>query len=210
MSSDRPVLPPPPPDLAPDSAGARTEPAGKTVSEEKTGRGSWLHGSRHARSHAKPVAQPSKDKVAAANASPVRSPSASSTSASSSPRPRTRTAHLRLTRVDPVSVMKMTFLLAIALGIVMVVAVTIIWSVLSAVGVWDNINSAVQQVLGTESGQNFDVSKYIGTSRVIGFSLIASVINVVLVTAIATLAAFVYNLAAALLGGVEMTWTEDR
>lgn len=124
--------------------------------------------------------------------------------------PRTRTAHLRLTRIDPLSVMKMAFLLSIALGIVMVVAVTIVWSVLSAVGVWDNINSAVQQVIGTEQGETFDVSEYIGTPRVIGFALIASVINVVLLTAIATLSAFVYNLAAALLGGVEMTWAEDR
>lgn len=124
--------------------------------------------------------------------------------------PRTRSAHLRLTRIDPLSMMKMSFLLSIALGIVMVVAVTIIWSVLSAVGVWDNIDSAVQQVIGTESGDAFHVSDYIGTSRVIGFALIASVINVVLLTAIATLAAFIYNLAAALLGGVEMTWAEDR
>lgn len=208
MSSDRPVLPPPPPDLARGSSsasdGTRAVPARKAEGEQKEGRSPFKPGSRRAGPAARPE-EPGTDK-GGASANLVRS----SATSSAAGRPRTRTAHLRLTRIDPFSVMKMTFLLAIALGIVMVVAVTIIWSVLSAVGVWDNINSAVQQVLGTESGENFDVSKYIGTSRVIGFSLIASVINVVLVTAIATLAAFVYNLAAALLGGVEMTWAEER
>ena len=36
--------------------------------------------------------------------------------------------------------MKTSFLLSIALGIVLVVAVAIIWSVLGAAGVWDSIN----------------------------------------------------------------------
>lgn len=197
MPSDRPVLPPAP-------AGAKGgSPAAESARDAGPDKGSG--GSLTARLRGTASSSPDEKASAAAasKAAPARPVSAAGPV-------RTRTAHLRLTRIDPLSVMKMTFLLSIALGIVLVVSVTIVWSVLSAVGVWDNINAAVQQVIGTEQGETFDVGEYIGTPRVIGFSLIASVINVVLLTAIATLAAFVYNLAAALLGGVEVTWAEDR
>ena len=121
-----------------------------------------------------------------------------------------RRARLRLVRIDPWSVMKTSFLLSIAFGIVTVVAVAVVWSVLGAAGVWDSINQTVSDVLGGDSAQNFDVQNYVGTSRVLGFTMIVAVVDVVLITAISTLGAFLYNLAAALLGGVEVTLAEDE
>ena len=85
-----------------------------------------------------------------------------------------------------------------------------VWSVLGAAGVWDSINKTVQDVLGGRRRQTFDVKNYVGTSRVLGFTMIVAVVDVVLITAIATLGAFLYNLAAALLGGVEVTLAEDE
>ena len=126
-------------------------------------------------------------------------------------RPRgTRKARLRLVHLDPWSVMKTSFLLSIAFGIVTVVAVAVVWSVLGAAGVWDSINQTVSDVLGGDSAQSFDVQNYVGTSRVLGFTMIVAVVDVVLITAISTLGAFLYNLAAALLGGVEVTLAEDE
>ncbi|MGH3331487.1 MAG: DUF3566 domain-containing protein, partial [Nocardioidaceae bacterium] len=121
-----------------------------------------------------------------------------------------RKARLRLAHVDPWSIMKTAFLLSIAFGIVTVIAVAVVWSVLGAAGVWDSINQTVQEVLGGESGAGFDVEDYVGTSRILGFTLIVAVVDVVLITAIATLGAFLYNLAAALLGGIEVTLAEDE
>jgi hypothetical protein len=120
-----------------------------------------------------------------------------------------RRARLRLTRIDPWSVMKTAFLLSIALGIVTVVSVLMVWTVLGAAGVWDSINATVQDILGGEASAGFDIENYLGTSRVIGFTMLVAVIDVVLLTAIATLAAFLYNMAAALLGGIEVTLAED-
>jgi transmembrane protein DUF3566 len=120
-----------------------------------------------------------------------------------------RRARLRLTRIDPWSVMKTAFLLSIAFGVVTVVSVLMVWSVLGAAGVWESINATVQNVLGEESATTFDIENYLGTSRVLGFTLLISVVDVVLLTAIATLAAFLYNMAAALLGGVEVTLAEE-
>lgn len=131
--------------------------------------------------------------------------------AGTTPRPRgTRRARLRLVHLDPWSVMKTSFLLSIAFGIVTVVSVGLVWSVLGAAGVWDSINATVTDVLGNEGSEPFDIENYVGASRVLGFTMIVAVVDVILITAIATLAAFLYNLAAALLGGVEVTLAEDE
>jgi Transmembrane domain of unknown function (DUF3566) len=144
-----------------------------------------------------------------ANSTASRNTSVTSKPASNS-RPRTRRARLRVTHVDPWSVMKVSFLLSIAIGIVTVIAVAVVWSVLGAAGVWDSINTSVQEVIGGETGQSFNVEDYVGTSRVLGFTMIVAVVDVVLITAIATLGAFLYNLAATLLGGLEVTLAEDE
>jgi hypothetical protein len=125
-------------------------------------------------------------------------------------RGRTRKARLRLTHLDPWSVMKTSFLLSVAFGIVTVIAVAVVWSVLGAAGVWESINQTVQEVIGGETGAAFDVEDYVGTSRVMGFTMIVAVVDVILITAIATLSAFLYNLAATLLGGLEVTLAEDE
>ncbi len=121
------------------------------------------------------------------------------------PKRRPRKAQLRLVQVDAWSVMKTAFLLSIAFGIVTIVAVAIVWSVLGAAGVWDSLNTTVQTVMGND----FRVQDYIGTGRVLGFTMLVSAVDVVLLTAIATLGAFLYNLAATLLGGIEVTLAED-
>ncbi len=121
-----------------------------------------------------------------------------------------RQAKLRLVQVEPWSVMKTAFLLSVAIAIVTVVAVAIIWSVLGAAGLWDSINSIVQESVGDTNGAPFEIQKYLGTSRVLGFTMIVAVADVVLITAIATLGAFLYNLTATLVGGVEVTFAEDK
>ena len=57
---------------------------------------------------------------------------------------------------------------------------------------------------------SFDVENYVGMSRVMGFTMLVAVVDVILLTAIATLGAFLYNMAAALLGGIEVTLAEDE
>jgi hypothetical protein len=120
-----------------------------------------------------------------------------------------RKARLRLVQVEPWSVMKTAFLLSVAIGIVTVVAVGIVWGVLGAAGLWDSVNSIVQDSIGDSTGSPFEIQKYLGTSRVLGFTMIVAVADVILITAIATLGAFLYNLAAGLLGGIELTFAED-
>ncbi|KQY57434.1 MULTISPECIES: DUF3566 domain-containing protein [unclassified Nocardioides] len=143
-----------------------------------------------------------------ASANP-ESPKAAERAAKTSGGRRPRRARLRLTRIDPWSVMKTAFLLSVAFGIVTIVAVTIVWGVLGMAGIWDSVNQMVETVIGEDS-TSFDVQDYLGMSRVLGFTMLVAVIDVVLLTAMATLGAFLYNMAAALLGGVELTLAEDE
>ncbi len=106
--------------------------------------------------------------------------------------------------------MKTAFLLSIALGIVTVVAVAMIWEVIGAAGVWDSINDTVKEVVDEPGTADFDIKDYVGTDRVLGFTMLVAAVDVVLMTAIATLGAFLYNMSAALLGGIEVTLAEDH
>jgi hypothetical protein len=129
--------------------------------------------------------------------------------AKASGRPQTRKARLRMSRIDPWSVMKTSFLLAIAFGIVTWVAVFIVWSAIGAAGVFDNINSTVQEVLGTPAGEPFRVENYVNTGKVMGFTTLLACADVLIITALATLGSFLYNIAATLLGGLEVTLASE-
>jgi hypothetical protein len=231
-----PILPPPSPEMIEEAEQAKVESAKAQEAEaekqalreaQKASREERLaerdaEKARKAQERAQEKARQKAEKqqktaprpTKAARPTPVTATSTSAPAATPTPSGRagvrrTRRAQLRLVPVDAWSVMKTAFLLSIALGIVLVVAVAIIWAVLGAAGVWDSINSIVQQAVGSDSGKAFDIQEYAGTSRVLGFTMIVAVIDVILITAIATLGAFLYNLSAALLGGIEVTLAED-
>ncbi len=125
-------------------------------------------------------------------------------------RPRTvRRAKLKLSRIDPWSVTKVSLLLSIAFGIMCVVAVFLIFSIMSAAGLWDHVNETIQGVLNQDAKDRFDINDYVGMNRVMGITMLISAIDVVLITALATLGAFIYNMSASLLGGIEVTLAED-
>lgn len=122
---------------------------------------------------------------------------------------RVRKARLRLMRIDPWSVMKTAFLLSVALGITLFVAVAVLWSVLDAAGVFTAVGDLVRDLTQSDTSGGVDIESYTALSRVLGFTTLIAVVDVVLVTALATLGAFLYNLSASLLGGLEVTLAED-
>jgi Transmembrane domain of unknown function (DUF3566) len=119
-----------------------------------------------------------------------------------------RKARLQIRQVDPWSVMKLGFLLSLALGIVFVVAVGILWSLLDSGGVFDSINKVVADVANDQT--DFTVQGSLAFRRVMGVTLVLAVVQVILNTALATLAAFLYNLASGLVGGLDVTLVEEH
>ena len=120
-----------------------------------------------------------------------------------------RRVKLSVSRVDPWSVMKLSFLLSVAIGIAGVVMIAVLWMILSGMGVFADINRTVEDVLNTSTGAKFDLMDYIGLGRVVSLSIVIGVIDVILMTAIATLGAFLYNVCSSLVGGLQLTLTDD-
>ncbi len=123
---------------------------------------------------------------------------------------RTRKARLRLSRLDPWSVMKTSFLFSIAAGIMLVVAVYAVWTVLNTSGLFNSVNDIVKSVVSTPGDTTpFRIQEYVNTQKVVGVAALVAVVDVLLITALATLGSFLYNLAATMLGGLEVTLAED-
>jgi hypothetical protein len=117
-----------------------------------------------------------------------------------------RRASLQVRRVDPWSVLKLAFVLSVALFFVWMVAVGVLYGVLDGMGVWDKLNGTYNEfAVNTTAASN---GPLITVGRVLGIAAIVGAINIVLFTALATVGAFVYNVSADLAGGLEVTLAE--
>lgn len=208
----------PPQTSAPRDKAAPSKPAAKSSNQKSTGSTSGSAKTGAAASagrdrsstptagdYARTTRQsPDSTSVIPAVKDDAPSPAAAASAASAAG----RQARLRLTHVEPWSVTRLAFVVSVALMIVSVVAVTIFWVVLDLTGIWDQLNGTVTNVLSDSEG-SFDLTDYLGLGRLVGLTLVFSAINVVLMTAIATIAAHLYNLAAQLLGGIQVTFSDD-
>ncbi|MEU3572037.1 DUF3566 domain-containing protein [Kitasatospora sp. NPDC036755] len=122
---------------------------------------------------------------------------------------RTRKARLRVTKVDPWSVMKVSFLLSLAVGIIIIVAAAVLWMTLDSLGVFDSLTKTLKDVTGSDSSGGLNLMDYVGFGKVMTFTTLIAVVDVVLLTALSTLSAFIYNAAAGFTGGVELTLAEE-
>ena len=120
-----------------------------------------------------------------------------------------RKARLYVSRIDPWSIFKAAFMLALALGIVIVVAVAMLWWVLDYAGVFVTVSSSINDVVGSATA-NFDLVSLLDFSRVMGVAVVVAAVEVVLVSITATLFAFIYNLSVGLTGGIEVVLTDQN
>ncbi|WP_233266986.1 DUF3566 domain-containing protein [Tomitella fengzijianii] len=110
-------------------------------------------------------------------------------------------ASMQLRSIDPWSALKVSLVVSVALFLVWMVAVAIIYVVLDGMGVWDRLNSGVSDIISTEESS----SALVGPGQVFGVAAILGIINIVLLTALSTLGAFIYNMSSEMVGGVEVT-----
>lgn len=120
-----------------------------------------------------------------------------------------RLARLTVRRVDPWSVMKLSFLVSVALGIVVVVASIVLWQTLQGMGIFDAVAEPIVQATRGEDGGGVNILDYIGLERVVTLTAVLAGINVVLITAFATLGAFLYNVCSSMVGGLQVTLAEE-
>lgn len=117
-----------------------------------------------------------------------------------------RRLRVTVNRVDPWTVLRLSFLLSIAAAVITVVAVMLLWAMLQVGGVFGSVDETLNTVLDEGS---LTITQYFSFLRVFSLAVLVGAVDVVLITALATIGAFLYNLAASLTGGLEMTVTED-
>jgi hypothetical protein len=161
--------------------------------------------SRSALPQGGPSASPSQANPSSRPAGPTARPAGAQSTAAAA---RARRVKLTVSRVDPWSAMKMSFLISVALGIAGVVMVAVLWMILSGMGVFTEVNRMVGTII-SDSENPFDIMDFLGFGRVLSLSIVIGVIDVILLTALSTPGAFLYNICSALVGGLQLTLTDD-
>lgn len=111
-------------------------------------------------------------------------------------------ASMQIRRIDPWSMLKVSLLLSVALFFVWMIAVAFLYLVLGGMGVWAKLNSNVGDLLNNTSGNSAEL---VSSGTIFGGAVLIGLVNIVLLTAMATIGAFVYNLTTDLIGGIEVT-----
>ena len=111
-------------------------------------------------------------------------------------------ASMQLRRIDPWSALKVSLLLNVALFFVWMIAVAFLYLVLGAMGVWNKLNSNVGDLLTNSSGGGGDL---VSAGSIFGGAALVGLVNIVLLTAMATIGAYIYNLSTDIVGGIEVT-----
>jgi hypothetical protein len=146
---------------------------------------------------AEPEATPDSDE----RAGPGRSPGGFPMSWPRNRRP--RQASLQLKRLDPWSVLKIALVLAVVLYLIWLVAVGVLYGVLDGIGVWDRLNGQYADLVTEQAGD-----RLISAGRVFGAAAVIGAVNSLLFAVALSVGAFVYNVSADLVGGVEVTLSE--
>ncbi len=119
----------------------------------------------------------------------------------------TKQVRLKLVYIDFWSALKLSFLLAVVLGIVLVVVVFLVWTVIASTGIFDSVSQLFQDVAG--EGSDFRLDSIIGLPQVMGFSIIVALLNIVVLTALGAIAALLYNLSVRITGGLLVGFTNN-
>lgn len=119
-----------------------------------------------------------------------------------------RKAHLQVSRFEPWSVMKFSFVMSLVCFVVLFVAVTVLYMILSGLGVFDSITEAINETTRSPGSSGTDAASWFSAGRILGYTALVGALNVLLITALATVGSVIYNLAADFVGGVEVTLKE--
>jgi len=121
-----------------------------------------------------------------------------------------RQAHLTVARVEPWSVMKFSFIVSLVAFVILFVAVSLLYATLSGLGVFDSLQHLVKSLTSSQDSQGVNAKTWFSASKVLGYTALLGSLNIVLITAMSTVGAVVYNLTSRLVGGVEVTLRETE
>jgi Transmembrane domain of unknown function (DUF3566) len=112
---------------------------------------------------------------------------------------------LKLVYIDFWSSVKLSFLVAICLAIVTIVATFLIFTVLNQTGIFDKANALYSDIAGSST----DLKSFLSVGNVMGFAVVVAVLNTVVVTALGAIFALLYNLSVKITGGLLVGFTNN-
>lgn len=117
-----------------------------------------------------------------------------------------RRVRMTISKVDPLSALKLSFLISVGIGIMIVVASITLWFVMDAMHVWARIDDLLVTL---NSEPLLELGQFMDFGRVVSFAVVVGVIEVVLLTLFGTVLALLYNVIAMLVGGLYITVTDE-
>lgn len=118
----------------------------------------------------------------------------------------TRQVRLRLVYIDFWSMVKLSFLIALAGSIVIVVATALVWVILNQTGVFTQIDALLKDVTGQNS---YSIMDQFSLGQVLGFSIVVGILNVVVGTVLGAIVSVLYNLSVRITGGLLVGFTNN-
>ena len=118
----------------------------------------------------------------------------------------TKQVRLKLVYVDFWSMVKLSFLIALAGSIVIVVATALVWVILNQTGVFDQLNKLLRDVTGQS---NYSIMDQFSLGQVLGFSIVVGILNVVVGTVLGAIVSVLYNLSVRITGGLLVGFTNN-
>jgi hypothetical protein len=106
--------------------------------------------------------------------------------------------------------MKFSFIVSLVAFVILFVAVSVLYGALAGLGVFDSLQRVVSSVTSSQSSAGVNAAKWWSASRILGYTALLGSLNIVLITAMSTIGAVVYNLTSRLVGGVEVTLRETE
>ncbi|MBH0007987.1 DUF3566 domain-containing protein [Salinibacterium sp. UTAS2018] len=114
---------------------------------------------------------------------------------------------LKLVYIDFWSAVKFSFLVAISLGVVFVVATMLVWIVLNSTGIFGDIDNIFRDILSKEA--DFRITSSFGFGQVALFSIVIALLNTLVGTALGAIASMLYNFSVRLTGGILVGFTNN-
>ena len=118
----------------------------------------------------------------------------------------TKQVRLKLVYIDFWSAIKLSFLVTVTLGIVLVVVSFLVWTLLNSLGIFGQLDSLLGDILGDDG---FSLLDTFSLAQVMMFALIIALLNMVAGTALGAIGALLYNFSVKLTGGLLVGFTNN-
>ena len=122
--------------------------------------------------------------------------------------PREARARVMIKHVNPWTVLKTSFILSFFIGVVTIAATAVLWIIFEKSSLFATLNDVLSSFAGGDN-KAMNIKDYVDFNKAVAASALLACVNCLVIPAVATLTAFFYNLMTKLIGGVEVSLSQD-